>query len=339
MPVDDYYALIGVPPDADRDTIRDAYRSRRSELDDTESGRSNAAKLNRAWNVLSDGAQRARYDDELATAKADDNVIVPEIVGATRGSTNGRGPARAARGAARDKGAKRPVREPRQPVMQAVEVNGVALASNRDRGISLAIDAVICIFILVIGVSVVAQKMADSSKPEVVARIDVLQKTIDNDQKSIDNNIKLRDAAKSKADKDRYNTAKKAAEKKFDADTKLQTTEKAKLDGLGREALAGAGLLALLLFAVPTAMTGKTLGKALRKIHLVKEDGVTLPGWSTAFIRYGAIFGFIVAAGVFLGQVAQLAWIVAIFGVTSFSRNPKRQGWHDRIARTLVVAD
>jgi len=49
------------------------------------------------------------------------------------------------------------------------------------------------------------------------------------------------------------------------------------------------------------------------------------------------VFGFIVLAGVFLGQLAQLAWIVAIFGVTSFSRNPKRQGWHDRAAHTVVV--
>ena len=56
MPVDDYYSLIGVSPDADRDTIRDAYRARRSELDDSEQGRSSAAKLNRAWNVLSDSA-------------------------------------------------------------------------------------------------------------------------------------------------------------------------------------------------------------------------------------------------------------------------------------------
>src|SRR5947207_2608921 len=74
MPVDDYYSLIGVSPDADRDTIRDAYRSRRSELDDSEQGRTSAAQLNRAWNVLSDGAQRARYDDQLAAARADEDV-------------------------------------------------------------------------------------------------------------------------------------------------------------------------------------------------------------------------------------------------------------------------
>src|SRR5438094_442052 len=99
MPVDDYYSLIGVSSDADRTTIRDAYRARRSELDDSEHGRASAAMLNRAWNVLSDDAQRAKYDDQLAAAKADDDVVVPELVGATRVSSNGS--ATPARGSAR----------------------------------------------------------------------------------------------------------------------------------------------------------------------------------------------------------------------------------------------
>src|SRR3954451_7647317 len=122
MPVDDYYSLIGVSPDADRDTIRDAYRARRSELDDTDAGRASAAKLNRAWNVLSDNAQRARYDDQLADARADDDVIVPELVGATRASSNGRGAAASRttpRASSRGRGAReRPDRPVRQPITQ-----------------------------------------------------------------------------------------------------------------------------------------------------------------------------------------------------------------------------
>src|SRR5262245_40203630 len=131
MPVDDYYSLIGVSADADRDTIRDAYRARRSELDDSEQGRASAAMLNRAWNVLSDSSQRARYDDQLAEAKADDDVIIPELVGATRASSNGRGGA--TRPPPRGRGAQaRGDRPTRQPIVQETEINGVPLASNRD---------------------------------------------------------------------------------------------------------------------------------------------------------------------------------------------------------------
>ena len=43
-----------ISPDADRNTIREAYRARRAELGDDENGRAQAARLNRAWNVLSD---------------------------------------------------------------------------------------------------------------------------------------------------------------------------------------------------------------------------------------------------------------------------------------------
>src|SRR3954468_6611864 len=127
MPVDDYYSLIGVSPDADRDTIRDAYRARRSELDDTDHGRASAAMLNRAWNVLSDTSQRARYDDQLATAKADDDVVVPELVGATRTSSNGSATSTRSAGRTRN-GRERPDRPARQPVQQSTEINGVPLA-------------------------------------------------------------------------------------------------------------------------------------------------------------------------------------------------------------------
>jgi uncharacterized RDD family membrane protein YckC len=70
----------------------------------------------------------------------------------------------------------------------------------------------------------------------------------------------------------------------------------------------------------------------------MQEDAVTPVGWQASLVRYGVVIGFIVVAGVFLGQLAQLAWIIAIFGVTSFSRNAKRQGWHDRVAHTVVVS-
>jgi len=50
------------------------------------------------------------------------------------------------------------------------------------------------------------------------------------------------------------------------------------------------------------------------------------------------VLGFIVAS-FGLGGFAQIAWIIAIFGVSSFTRNPKRQGWDNRISHTVVVQD
>src|SRR4051812_23645769 len=86
MSNDDYYSLIGVSPDADRETIREAYRSRRAGLTDDDSGRAEAARLNRAWNVLSDTTQRERYDDQLASARADGETVVPDAIDSPNGS-------------------------------------------------------------------------------------------------------------------------------------------------------------------------------------------------------------------------------------------------------------
>jgi uncharacterized RDD family membrane protein YckC len=70
-----HYELLGVEPDASKDEIRSAYRERLEELKGkVEKGRSDqvrdgaraeTARLNSAWQVLSDPFQRQRYDSEL----------------------------------------------------------------------------------------------------------------------------------------------------------------------------------------------------------------------------------------------------------------------------------
>jgi len=71
-----HYELIGVEPDASKDEIRSAYRERIEQLrDKAETGRSDkardgaraeTARLNAAWQVLSDPYQRERYDIQLS---------------------------------------------------------------------------------------------------------------------------------------------------------------------------------------------------------------------------------------------------------------------------------
>ena len=70
-----HYELLGVESDASKDDIRSAYRERLEELrGKVEKGRSDqlrngareeTARLNTAWQVLSDPFQRQRYDTEL----------------------------------------------------------------------------------------------------------------------------------------------------------------------------------------------------------------------------------------------------------------------------------
>ena len=67
----DYYRLLGIPPDADPQRIRSAYRSLAKRFHpDTNHGSEAAAELfrqvNNAYRILSDPARRARYDEELA---------------------------------------------------------------------------------------------------------------------------------------------------------------------------------------------------------------------------------------------------------------------------------
>ena len=337
MPVEDYYSLIGVSSDADRDEIKEAYRARRSELDDSDGAKAAAAQLNKAWNVLSDANQRDKYDDQLAVAKADDNVIIPEIVG-TAGSNGSRPLTKAEQRRARmqgGKGAKNANRPVRTPIAQNTEINGVPLANNRDRVMALVIDGLICFAILFVGATAVSAKMADSQKPEVVKKVDQLQKSQTSTQKQIDATAKQRDAEKDTIKKSALNAQKKQLETKFDQLQKDIIKEDGKLNGLRVTSFAGGTVLAMLIFAVPSALTGRSPGKAIRKLKLVKMDG-SPAGWSGALTHYGVVLGFLLITSA-LGQLAQISWIVAVFGVSSFNRNPNRQGWHDRIAKTLVV--
>jgi hypothetical protein len=215
------------------------------------------------------------------------------------------------------------------------------------------IDAVIAVLIMLFGVQYATLAVANSQKPEVMDTIKALDKQITAQQKVVDakgkeqsNAKKAFDKAKKddSANKGTLEAASKAADKaKKDADTALKnlntklSDQQKKLTPIYLTCTAIAGLLCMLIFAVPSAITGKSPGKAARKLRLVAEDGSPAT-WRHALVHYGVVIGFIVVAS-FLGPLSQIAWIVAIFGVSSFARNPKRQGWHDRIAHTRVVMD
>jgi curved DNA-binding protein CbpA len=75
----DPYEILGVPRDADSDTIKKAYRAKSSENHPDKGGTGAAmALVNRANDILTDPDKRARYDRGEDTDPKDVNVIARE---------------------------------------------------------------------------------------------------------------------------------------------------------------------------------------------------------------------------------------------------------------------
>jgi uncharacterized RDD family membrane protein YckC len=86
--------------------------------------------------------------------------------------------------------------------------------------------------------------------------------------------------------------------------------------------LGGVGsLVQIVYFVAFWSTTGQTVGMLALRIKVVREDGRPLT-LATGIMRY---IGFVISAIViFIG----LLWVIW---------DPKKQGWHDKIAHTLVV--
>jgi len=99
--------------------------------------------------------------------------------------------------------------------------------------------------------------------------------------------------------------------------------------GRGQDALTGANLalqclsalIALAYLVVFWATSGQTPGKMALGIKVIGTDGAPV-GWGKALLRY---VGYIIS-----GLVFALGFIWIAF-------DSKRQGWHDKIAKTYVV--
>ncbi len=342
--MEDYYKLLGVQPDDARDAIRDAYRAKKAEFDEqgTDAARSHASRLNRAWNVLSDDLQRSRYDDQLADAKAEGTVEeTPDFEVVAEAPTRGRGRGRNDRPA-------------RQPIPQETEINGVALASNKDRGFAFAIDAFILFALLIIAfqqLPTAAEALVRDDWKAYDAQVEVARdleeplsdaedafdeakdelrdaESDDAPAEDIDSLQKARDEAEDKRDdaKDAYDAEVEKANKLFDKVVPIQ-----------RLLMVGWTVVALLLTVVPSALGGQTLGKRLRRIRLMSESGAAA-SWRESLLHFGVPIGTMGISGIFAPALIQIVGLVWMFGVTSFARNPRRQGWHDRLAKTVVAA-
>ncbi len=145
------------------------------------------------------------------------------------------------------------------------------------------------------------------------------------------------------ADKKANNPAQQAIDQKKSNDlkTKISDLTKQRDDAANKlnpyflGGLVIAFVLGFLYLAIPSAMTGRTLGKRVQHLKTLREDGSPL-GLRTAVVRFGLIV--LVTFTLYL-VLQQIAAVIVLFGVTMWMRNPNMQGLHDRFAHTIVVSD
>ena len=319
----DYYELLGVEGDADKDAIRGAYRERLEGAD-----QSQRAKLNKAWNILSDPVQRGRYDDYLASGQEFGDVD-------DSGTSDAPVSSRASRGAQPVKGG-RPARErpaPRTPLEPTIVLpEGMELAENRKRGTAFAIDFLMVFAVYVVALVLVLPAVIKNQYPAESKQIDAINaqiKQIDKAKSKADDTAN--DSKLSKADRATAKARSKSLDKQITKKNDKITTISKKFQGTALM-IYGALLAVMLAILVPaTALTGKTLGMRFQQIHVVRQDGSPVT-WIGAFSR----FLIPLALAIFipsLGAIAGLGMVLWFF------RDRNHQGFHDKLAKTLVVAD
>jgi uncharacterized RDD family membrane protein YckC len=342
--MDDYYSLLGIDADASVDDIRGAYRLRKDGLDTaSDSGKADAAKLNKAWNVLSDPYQRGRYDEQRALAVEQGSLGAGDDDDPS--SPNGSVPAgpRARAGNSRQE-RQQSVRDARAARLQKMATisapPGTKWPAPRQRITAMVIDLLVVFVVFLVVSQIGANAVAKSQKPEVVDKINQLSDQIDAQTK-----IKSDADKRVSADKKANNTTAQATDQKASDGAKTKITnltkqrddEYAKLNAYLLGGIVLAFLIGLLYLAVPSAISGRTLGKRFQHLKTLREDGSPL-GWSGSFRRFGLIVAVTLVLFVAL-RLGPIAGVVSLFGVTMWMRNPNMQGLHDRFAHTIVVRD
>ncbi|MGZ6995292.1 MAG: RDD family protein [Acidimicrobiia bacterium] len=362
----DHYELFGVEPDATKDEIKAAYRS---EVEAADSAR--RAQLNRAWNVLSDPVQRARYDEQLTTGddEVDDDspsdadgsgrAAVParrttgarrgpesKVLKADRSASNGSGKnGSGGKDGGPDNADDRPLGRP-VPEPTVVLPEGMHLAAKKQRGFSILFDLSVCAVLYILFVSVLIPMVLKDQYPKEVDRLDAISTQTDklNKQKSTaqDNESKFNDqadAAKAKGDTaaqtEAKNNAKAAANTADSKDRQIKKLENetSDLQGkmIGTTYLLLGGLLILCLLYLVPSTV--MTGQTLGK-RLRKVWLVRTDGSRAGF---GAVFTHSALPVVIALAVPQLGPVIALGIVFWALRDRNEQGVHDKLAKTLVV--
>jgi curved DNA-binding protein CbpA len=338
--MDDYYSLLGIDADATVDDIRGAYRVRKDGLDTgSEAGRADAVKLNKAWNVLSDPYQRGRYDEQRTTAAEEGTLDADADEAAPSANGSGTKGLRASAKNSRQE-RQRSVREARAARMKKPTITlpaGTAFPTPRRRIVAMVIDLGVLILLfsasqmLMLSLEKSQHRTAYDARQELVNhKIPDAQKQTSADNKQLDAATKANNASDIKTYKDKV-----AADKATESDLNKQLDSlDSTMSDVVQETTIGFFVIGFLYLVLPSALTGRTLGKRLQKIRVVREDGSRLG--LQAVVRYGMIVVATYALSSILGPIGAA---IVLFGVTMWMRNPNMQGLHDRFAHTIVVSD
>jgi uncharacterized RDD family membrane protein YckC len=115
----------------------------------------------------------------------------------------------------------------------------------------------------------------------------------------------------------------------------LETDANGNVTG-GEEAAVAAylGWLAIVLVVslgyeiVLVALRGATFGKQILGVKVVREQDGQVPGWGGSMLRWVIPF-----AGSFVCGIGQLVVYLSPF----FDNSGRNQGWHDKVAKTVVI--
>ncbi len=203
---------------------------------------------------------------------------------------------------------------------------GLVPASTRARVNALSLDLAILILI-VIGLQFVNH--AVSEKVLVVYRDGKPAKTVelkDRDPTTLEKQLKT-------AEDERIADLRRKAEAKGDKPPKapkIEVKHEKLAVGGAAVALTLASVVLPLAYLVPmSALSGQTLGKRRSRIMLVRSDG-SPAGWTASLVHYGVP----IVVGLLL---VPIGYLIGIGLVLWWLGDPRRQGVHDKLARTLVV--
>lgn len=350
--MDDYYELLGVEHDAPVDDIRSAYRDKKAAVDTSASddAKSDVAKLNKAWNVLSDPYQRGRYDQQRADVgdsdEYDDDGDEEETAPVSR---RPKPPPRSA-----DRAEKR--RQRGAPVKPTINLPAGEYFPATSRRLTAMVIDIFVLILLFVASQLLVVSLEKSHHAEVYRQVtkvlpDKITKAHDatNAAKKASSaaDTKYADLVKSKGAKaddtltaqdeakrlDAITAKAKAAE---DALNKQLTTQASVLTPTSRLISGLFFLVALLVLMVPSILTrGQTIGKRFQRVRVVRIDG-SPPRFVELFRRYTVL---VFAAYALFSLAGPIGGAAVLFVATMWTRNPNQQALQDRFAKTLVVTD
>lgn len=105
---------------------------------------------------------------------------------------------------------------------------------------------------------------------------------------------------------------------------------------------AGTVIVAAAYETIFIATKGQTPGKMATRIRIVRTDDGAIPGWGASAARWAlpsvASIATVVASAVAV-ESAAIDWlgVIGLLVYVSLLWDRRRQGWHDKVARTLVI--